>query len=810
MPKDPFGGLGSRGSEQAVKASARAVRAYSTDLKRLLGIEQAVGKAAADRAIAASRAVGQQNTALDKTTALLKAQGKSLTHLDRTRQKYHDAEITRTKALAYHYEKAKQFLTELREDSRDTSSVLGMFTRGMEEGAQNMLRFGALPTMSTQIREVNAEADDVVGTAARMWGALTDIGANAQETGLNTYRENMVALDSELALVSKRFNMADGAAKKLSNTIIQMAAVDMGGGDGAIAMVADLSAQLAELNLTAGVTADQGMSFAIERAQQVGGSLATAVEELEHFSAMADITRKAVDESNYGLTRFSASIREDFVRAMADARRSIKGQAVDLENVGAAYQWASQQALKYGLSATGAAEFSGAIGKMTTGQAGKLTAETVFAGESIQDTIREAIEKYKESSGIDRTTSYEEMTPEQQRAAQAAVGRGLGDQGQGNDGSFTREQLTSYRQSIESRGGSALSSSQAYERHASSQQGIRAMLEAQRNLLGGVDEDTLSHMLRERYGLDVTQETATTLAENLKSGDIDEAMEQMRSIKATADMATAGPSQTDAISAVVAMKDPINELFNIKNYLKTIALNVDNIVGLVVDATGAVGAQYDSASRWTRDLITGGNTGETEGALETRDTLQSQGRDLAAQLAAAQEEQGSAGSDAARERAAATVEALGTQIQENTVAQSENAAHIGALAEEAGVIGRRSGPAPGSSPGAPTSEGEAASRAAGGDFLSSVVSALPPEAAAAVAVGARLLGLGGSSSGGSAGKAGVPASAGIAPPGTASGVGEGSITVGADGSKNLTMSVRLDGFDEAIAHENSQQNITRR
>lgn len=827
MPENPFGGIGSRGGQRATQAQARAVRAYSAQLKRLLAMEEALGGASDARALAASRAIQDHNKAIGRTSSLLEGQGKALKNLDRVRQRYHDAEIERTKSLAYHYEKAKQFLTELREDTDDTSTVLGTFTRGWKSGIDNMLRYGKLPEASQQIREMKFDWEDLGGSVTSIAGHFRDLGSGMidQAGGVNQLRQNMVELDDAMVALDARYALAEGSGRKLGSQIVQMAAIDIGGGDGAVAQVTRLADQLTVLNTIAGVTAEQGLQFAIERSQQVGGSMSDAMGDIERFSAMADLMREHLEEDNISMTRFSFAIREDFVKAMMEARRMLKGQTVDLENVGAAFQWAARKAIEYGASAQGATQFAKAFGKLAFGGE-ELTPESMMAGQRLMAQQEAAMRKMEKKFGVD----FADMGEAQKRATEEAVAAQMGLRGEGEGGAITTAQRGTVQTGMRLRGRGGLAPSQMAAMFASTEAGMRARLMAiQKDLgLGRLDESTLADVMKKRYGMDVDTETALRLAQQLREGDMDEAVAEMSAIRDQAEEQAAAADPRAALSAVLAMKDPVQELFNIKNLLKVMVLSVDGILGLIAPF---VGGAVGRIREYTRGVL-GEQTGEeTTAVRERKKKLEAQGEAIRGRFQAAHEELGGAETEAQKKRIGDRITSLNQQMIDNATTQSEVGEQLNTLVRDAELISGGGGEEgeETSSLGAdalremltgggeegrllPSStdiigsmvesampEGVSAALTGGAGFISSMFGGgeEAPASAAARARGARQIGAG------AAGQR-ARASLGPSPEGAMDATGDGTVTVGADGRAIMTVRMTIDNMQEVVAHANTE------
>jgi hypothetical protein len=632
----------------------------------MTGAEKAHGSAAEAAATAAVIALQKYNAAIGKTSDLLDEQGRTLQNLDQVRQRYHDAELERTKSLAYHYEKAKQFLTELQEDTNDTSTVLGTFTRGWRDGIDNMLRYGKLPEASQQIREIGIDFDDVTGSIARSAGAISDNMAAAwdQAPAINQLRENMVALDVEMVALEERYTLAENAGRELGQQIVKLAAIDIGGGSGAVKQVAKLADQLTVLNQIAGVTAEDGMQFAIERSQQVGGSMADALVELERFSAMADIVKKNLEGSGISMTRFASVVREDFVRAMMEARRMLKGQTVDLERVGAAFQWASQQAIKYGSSAEAAGEFSKAFGKMVFGggETGQITAQSMLAGRRTLATLRPMVQAQEERLG----KSYEEMSDDERASAGRRILEQTGEKGQGEGGAFTREQLGGLDRILRIRDQGGLAPGQAQAMASTMQLGMRSSLEALTEdlRLGSLNESTLGELLR-RKDPSMTVATSLRMAQQLREGNIEQVMGEITELREEAATAAAEADPRAALGAVLAMKDPVQELFAIKNLVKALVLNVDTIVNSLeaMDITGTIARIR-------------GRTEERAEIEERGSTLAGEQEEINERLVAASEAFAAAATDEERAAANETIASIMQEMGDNLNAQGDVAQRL--------------------------------------------------------------------------------------------------------------------------------------
>lgn len=792
MPENPFGGgggIGSRGEQAALKAKARAVRSYGNELRRMMGMQAKAGSAAEASAQAAARAISMQNKAIGRTSSLLDDQGKALKGLDRVRQRYHDAEMQRTKSLAYHYEKAKQFLTELREDTDDTSTVLGVFTRGWKSGIDNMLRYGKLPEASQQIRELRFDWDDLGGSLDSILGHFQDMGRGMwdQLGAVNKLRQNMAKLDDNLVALDAKYSLAEGSGRKLGAQIVQMAAIDIGGSDGAIAQVTKLADQLTVLNTIAGVTAEQGLQFAIERSQQVGGTMEDAMGDIERFSAMADLMREHLEEDNIVMTRFSFAIREDFVKAMMEARRMLKGQVVDLENVGAAYQWAARKAIEYGASAEGASQFAKAFGKLAFG-GDELTAESMMAGRRLlaqQETAMQRMEKQFK-------VRFSEMSAEQKAATEESVAAEMGIRGEGEGGALTRAQRGTVQRGIRLRGAGGLAPSAMASMMAATTAGMEARLTAiQKDLgMGGLDEATLAHLLQTRYGVDADQETRLRLAQQLIEGDMAGAVKEMTQIREEAEAQAAAADPRAALTAILAMRDPVQELFNIKNLLKVLVLNVDSVLEVLgrLDPTGTINRMLD----YTRGLL--GTEGEerTPELLERNQELLTEQTDIHLRMAEAREQFEGADTEEDLERLGTVLDSLRDELRVNSEAHTEVGTELVGITREQRLLGDElTGPA--------GPRGDAFT--SGIAFISALTGGDPPVGGSG---GTPQAGAGAARIGAGAARIGARASLGPSPEGAMNAAGEGEVTVGADGRAVMVVRMVIDNMQEVVAHATTE------
>lgn len=809
MPDNPFEGIGSKADSRQLQIHSRAVRSYSAALRQLQGQEAKTGQAAESRAQAAARAIATQNNAIEKTSSLLGDQGKALRELDTARERYHRKEMERANSLAKMYEKAKLFLTEMRDDMSDTSTVLGSFFRGWKGGVDNLVLRGRLPQASEQIQDLNFDINDLSGTMGRALNATTGFGKQLAEQAPLVWKYYQAAqkLDDEMIALAARYNITDEAARALGSTVVKLTKVDIADGTDEVVRLAD---QLQYLKTVANLSAEEGAAYASERFQQMGTDIDEAGAELVQFSVQADLMREALEGTHFEGKAFAFAIREDFVRAMMEAHRQFTSQTTDLENVAAAYQFAARKAVEYGISSKGASKFAQAFGQVLFKE--DTSPETFLAGRRLSGQISQEIEAFRRENNIE--AGYGDMKDSEQKAVQERVAQRLGVR----EGDLTEEMRAGIDEAIKARG-EGLGNVDIANMLSTTQGGIKARLDANRELFGNVsDTSALSRILESRgvTGLDTVQKRR--FARMIQEGDTAKVAEEIQKLQEQA-AEQAGSQVEDtkqALKAVLSLKDPVQELFNIKNLIKALVLNVSTIGGVIERIGNFLGvgglAIPDSVREYTNRILGDQSSEERSGAEERRSTAEENMAKILTKMEERNEALAAATSDEERTRIKGE---LGELVQQHAAQVRE----FGAASQTLERTTLADDAARGE--GRPSARGEQGS---GAGLLSAVSGAGDwlREKAASLSSGAAVLsGLFGSGGEGESGPGAsfVPqlsegaarqaarlASLGRSPLGAMNAVGSGEASVGADGKARMVINLDITNMEEVVAHAESNRN----
>lgn len=589
MPTNPFGALGSKGDEKNIVEQTRALRAYEQARKRLIstmkGEEKALSSLAASQATS-SRNRAKDSTAYEKelsrTANLLAAQGITLKKLDTTRERYHREEMDRSQSLLQRYENIKQALREIQEDSDDTRTVLGSIVQPFKAGIDNMLKFGNLPKVTRPIRDTAISFDDVTGSLERSAGAAADLAHAMAETAPTVfhYRTAIADLDASMKQLKVKYADATDGTEKLSQQFINLSKTDIVA-PGAVKEITAVTDSLKYLEAQ-GVSTETSLGLLIERSRKSGRTFTESAGDIEQVSAQADILRESLSKTDNVLEGFAFTVRDDFVRAIADATRNLDSQIVSIENVSAAYAYAAKQAAEYGLSAEGAEKVSKAFAGMFFKE--REDASGFLSGEQLQNQLSEALKDAEEAIGV----TYQKATDDQRKTLEDMAYATMGIKA-------TDENRSTLKQGISTLG-EGLGALDLRNLLAGTTTAIKADLDSQLSKIGIsqiTDTSVASRLLASINGFeDLTTLQKRTLTDVLmKKGtgaaadEITRLQEEaMKKAEDTKDMTSS------ALTAVLTFKDPIQQLFNIKDFLKSIMLNVSNIVKLVSQIPGLGGA----------------------------------------------------------------------------------------------------------------------------------------------------------------------------------------------------------------------------
>lgn len=598
MPVNPFSsgnGIGSRGNERNIASEARAVRSYDAARKKLLatlgGEQEALeGINAAHAATMKSRMRDHaaHSKELVKTSSLLDAQGDTLKGLDTLRERFHKEEMSRSDSLLQKYESVKQALKEIQQDYKDSTTVIGYLFTPIAEGIDNLSKFGTIGKASRPIRDVTFSLktlkSDTVGAA----DSLVNLGVSLADTvnQVRAYESRVDALNETSAKLDLRFGTASGHSKKLMSDFINLSRTDINM-EGSVKSIEAVTHSLMMMEAQ-GVDSASALNLIASRTKGAGISWEQSAESAEVLLVQADGLTSALQTTEGALGTLTVGIRDDFVRAIADATRNLDSNILSVENVGAAYAYAALKVSAFGLANDSVNKV--AANFVETQTKSRRDAYSAISGAATARQIREAIADIERESNTrftsNPTTDSEREINEQIRTQ-----------------AFRR---IGVEETEENRGSLQLAAERSFENNAIADQTIR-------NLLAGTRTQTTNDAvaMRETVGLRnvdpqvqvellraagyIPQDFNDLEAEASRSlfmdGSIEDAAEEMERI-ATSSAATAetqAAPMEQALSAIATMKDPIQSLFNMKEYLKSIMLNVSNIVSFMGNMGGMFG-----------------------------------------------------------------------------------------------------------------------------------------------------------------------------------------------------------------------------
>lgn len=578
MPRNPFEGMGSRKEEASLNARARAVRSYSRELKGLLGTLDRV--AAAEEAVRdargdsrkGSRDVDDERKSLSKLDKELQVQMRTLRNLDAQRERNYRSEVKRIKTLVSRYEEVKQTLREIQTDMRDTSTIVGTIWKPIRTGVDNMLRFGDLPKLSAPIREIDGSFRDIGGTIERTAGASADWTRELAVQGVRTfmtYSRQLSKLNLEVKKLGIAYNDAEGEVDKLTQAIVEQGRVDITA-PRAVSQVTDLADRLMFLKYR-GVEAGQGLDFVTERSKLTGQSFAQSADELQYFTQQADVLKEAVKKMNRDVRLSGFTIREDFVRAMMEASRQFQSQITDINNVAAAYGYAAKEAMKYGLAAKGQEKIAQAFTQALFTE--REDAFTFMAGQRVSAQVQGQIAAVrKELKGQDESSIREEIT---RRVGSEIFGFRPGDLGD--------EQRAQIEELVSAAREGGLGAVDVGNMAAFTKSGIRAKLDSIQDTLGGVSRTSdYRRILQDSLGVQLSTFESRRFARMIKEGKADSVAEEIAALRDNTEreMKSSEEVQREALTTVLSLKDPIQQLFNIKDYLKAMVFSFDTFLTL--------------------------------------------------------------------------------------------------------------------------------------------------------------------------------------------------------------------------------------
>jgi hypothetical protein len=815
--------MGSRKEEASLNARARAVRAYSRELKGLLGTldrvasaEDAVREARGD-ARRGARDADDERKSLSKLDKELQVQMRTLRGLDAQREKNYRSEVKRIKTLVSRYEEVKQTLREIQTDMRDTSTIVGTIWKPIRTGVDNMLRFGDLPKLSAPIREIDGSFRDIGGTVERTAGATADWTRELAVQGVRTfmtYSRQLSKLNLEVKKLGIAYNDAEGEVDKLTQAIVEQARVDITA-PRAVEQVTELADRLMFLKYR-GVETGQGLQFVMERSKLTGQSFEESADDLQYFAQQADVLKDAVKKMNRDVRLSGFTIREDFVRAMMEASRQFQSQITDINNVAAAYGYAAKEAMKYGLAAKGQEKVAQAFTQALFTE--REDAFTFMAGQRVSAQVQEQIAAVREElRGQSEQTIQEEIT---RRVGSEIFGFNPGDLGD--------EQRAQIEELISAAREGGLGNVDVGNMAAFTKSGIRAKLDSIQDTLGGVSRTSdYRRILQDSLGVQLSTFESRRFARMIKEGRADAVAEEIAALREDTDreMKSSEEVQREALTTVLSLKDPIQQLFNIKDYLKAMVFSFDTFLTMFESMFGRSGTS--AAHEYVQSLL-GKDVADSRKALEVQEknylamrddynkittqlqstTSESEREDLESERADLLRQMQEAREQASGLRDAIALIGDGQEKETPEAAQPiRPQADLAAMLREqaqgagAGILGLLGmGPQP-----SPVSRftDQSVAALAGLDQMRAPGTAPTAQAQDLFSTQAR------PQTGRTAEQAFAQAQTGGAPvpPGAMDAAGSGEVRVGTDGRAIMTVRMQINNMDEVIAYSNGQQRL---
>ena len=563
MPRNPFDN-GNR-TNRAAAAQSRALERAAKSLEASMR-----GQIQTQNDLTAARSVSTQRhlQELESLRKSLGAQQSSLRDLDAHRAKYHDEEMKRSSTLLQRYETIKQALKELQEDFSDTSTIVGSFMTPFREGTENMLKFGELPKVSRGIRDLDADFGDLGGTASRAAGQLGDFGSAALDVlpAQLQYKASLDDLDVSLNRINTRVGGNIEETRKMARTFTDMARIDIVS-PGAVAEVEKVTETLKFLELQ-GLDTGDSMRFVTEQSRRTGKDFSESAEDLEVFSAQSTLLHQRLGETNNNLKGLTFTVRTGFIQAMQEATRNLTSQTHQVEAVGSAYVYAASKMADYGLAAKGIESTSKAFGDFLFTE--RQDANTFLAGGEMSSELLDRFKELKDSG---------QNTPDIE-AQLAREWFGVED--------ADSSQLEAIRESLSAAREGGLGQVDVANMLMTTEKGIESRLNSLSNMLSGTDTSTHQRLLQNNFGVNLETFEARRFSRMMQEGRGEEVAKEIAELRQDSERLAQDPMDLakDTVSALKALNDPVQTLFNIKDYVKSIALNMSNMIKLVQTIPG--------------------------------------------------------------------------------------------------------------------------------------------------------------------------------------------------------------------------------
>lgn len=580
MPFNPFD-LGSTEGVRAIDARSRAARAYSKEARTAVGVTRQWARAERDAAtVSAARARAQKGEQalhqrdLKLSSGLLDQQRLILKNLSEVRRRAYEEEHEHQRSLAQDYEKVKTYLKEIQQDTQDTSTLLGSMYKNVRLGVDQFLRVGDISDIATPVRDVQFSLDDLGGSLDRAAGKAGDMTTAVGKAvpAIGQYYLKLGELDERVGALALTYNDADGATQQLAASLTQLGRINIIE-PGAVDSIEKTTDSLKFLEAQ-GVATGDSLSYVVEQSQRTSESFEDTAQQLETFGAYADEFQEQIGKSHRGLKAFTFSIREDFIKAMMEMSRQFNSQVVDLQNVASAYQYAARKAVEFG--ATG--KSAGTIAKGFTDVLfdERQDAFTFLAGRSEQADV---LKQYKDF--LKQATDAGMDAEQAASKARTDLARSL----YGIEGEVSAQKLADVEQVLETaRDGGGLGPMDIANLLRTTKTGIEHQLESIKGIIGSTkDQSVRKRLIESNFGVQMSTAESLRFSKLLLEGRADKVADEILKLRKDAeDRATSEKdAMKNAITTVLTIKDPIQQLFNIKDYVKLMALNLNNIFKFV-------------------------------------------------------------------------------------------------------------------------------------------------------------------------------------------------------------------------------------
>jgi len=600
MPGNPF----DPGSNGNLDREAQGLRSLAESRRRLsasIGDQTRSVRSLADaqRAAGETAASNQKlySSSAEEAVRQLRAQGDELSSLDSTRARFHDAEMSRAEGLLKTYEKIKKTLKEIGEDSDDTGTVLGSMLQDVHQGYESFQRYGEVATENTRvIGDLNLSFDDLRGSVVRTAVASVNLAHNMHEgvSSVSSYAHAAQDLRVGLAKVTMDLGLQAGTAQKTASALVKIANIDISN-PGAAKGVADITRQLETLRLR-GVDVQTAMAAMDEQSRRTGVSYEQSASDVSTLTTQSLQLKNSLSSTKNVLQGFAGVIRDGFVRAVAEATRGLDSQILSMKDAGAMYAVLTQKAAAYGLSTKGANKVATALGRSLTSEH-KDTTVGFMAGQHESARLNSELNRRAKAKGFKSFSDIHDERLKKQISEGAFSSMGVSI----NAGTQSTRDLI---MRLRNKGG--LSNVDIDNLLSGTEAGITGRIGAVRELAGKVKDPAVRRRLTNQMlgttGLTTLQrDTIDTMVQGgSKASDIGKMIKKFKDDAEKAEKA-AKKNRDEAVATINHMRHPIDTLFAIKDYLKSILLSTVNlsgyvgkIMGFLTGETPSTGSQVDN------------------------------------------------------------------------------------------------------------------------------------------------------------------------------------------------------------------------